>query len=79
MKKIKLPNGDEIWDFHEVAMFIGVHYNSVLSYIAPGKAWERGRVNPETFQRDPAGNQSCPVKSGDQPEASLARTGVTQP
>jgi len=32
MKKIKLPNGDEIWDFHEVAMFIGVHYNSVLSY-----------------------------------------------
>ena len=51
----------------------------VINYIAPGKAWERGRVNPETFQRDPAGNQSCPVKSGDQPEASLTRTGVTRP
>jgi hypothetical protein len=47
--------------------------------IAPGEAWERGKLNPETFQRDPAGKQSCSVKSGDQPEASLARTGVTRP
>jgi len=33
----------------------------------------------ETFQSDPAGNQSCPVEHGEQPEASLARTGVTRP
>src|SRR5262249_845109 len=30
----------------------------------------------ETFGRDPAGNQSCPVEPGQQPEASLASTGV---
>jgi len=35
----------------------------------PGKG---GRAESETFCSDPAGNQSCPVELGQQPEASLA-------
>ena len=32
MKKIILPDGDEVWDYNEAAKFMGVSYNTVLNY-----------------------------------------------